>query len=189
MEEEKIESNGKLLLLEFKKNVSRKREKKLLGKNTELVPILGERRHSKEELEQVKLTLKPVYSSFPRLQKSLYQFKFSLPKYGSITNIDHNLNINSTWYSVIISWNYLLGLGIVGFPYIYSKVGWICLLQVIVVGLACLKTTELLRHIQYIFALESYPEIAEEAIGYSGRLLITLLFSMILNYQNHFLVA
>jgi hypothetical protein len=104
-------------------------------------------------------------------------------------NIDHNLNINSTWYSVIISWNYLLGLGIVGFPYIYSKVGWICLLQVIVVGLACLKTTELLRHIQYIFALESYPEIAEEAIGYSGRLLITLLFSMILNYQNHFLVA
>ena len=179
MEEQKIESESEHRSLSyFKYNVKRKRERLSL-KNSELIPVLSrERRHSKEELESVKLSLKPVYSSFPRLQhSSLYQFKFSLPKYGSINSgIDHNLNINSYLYSIAISWNYLLGYGVVGFPFIYLKTGWTSLVQLIVVGIACNKTTDLLRHIQYIFALESYPEIAEEAIGYKGRLLTTLIF-------------
>lgn len=181
-EECKSETVSASLFSEYKQYLQRKRERIFAQNQDELVPIFNkQRRYSKEELESVKSSLKPVYSSFPRLKHHFIP-KFNSPflspfQYGqqdpSEITIDSMLSFQS---SIFVTSNYFIGLGILIFPFIYSTTGLLGLIQILVVGLICAHTAKLLQRIQYTYALESYADIAECSLGYIWRVILSYLF-------------
>ena len=181
-EECKSETASASLFSEYKHYLQRKRERIYAQNQDELVPIFNkQRRYSKEELETVKLSLKPVYSSFPRLKHHFIP-KFNSPflspfQYGqqdpSEITIDSMLSFQS---SIFVTSNYFIGLGILIFPFIYSTTGLLGLIQILVVGIICAHTAKLLQRIQYTYALESYADIAECSLGYTWRIILSYFF-------------
>ena len=171
-EELKTESNQGNLWQEYKLYLKRKREKILLAQHKdELIPI--NRRHSKEELEQVKSTLKPVYTSFPRLKRNFIP-KFNYPRFGTLDSND--TEHQSFLSSIFITSYYFIGLGILSFPYIYASTGYLSLIQLFLVGITMAYTSSLLHRIQYVCCLESYPDIVELACGYTGRVVLSYIY-------------
>ena len=179
-EECKSETATASLFSEYKQYLQRKRERIFAQNQDELVPIVNkQRRYSKEELESVKIRLKPVYSSFPRLKHHFIP-KFNSPflspfQYGqsSEITIDSMLSFQS---SIFVTSNYFIGLGILIFPFIYSTTGILGLMLILVVGIICAQTAKLLQRIQYSYALESYADIAECSLGYTWRIILSYLF-------------
>ena len=171
------------LFSEYKQYLQRKRER-ILRSNAqhqdELIPIVNkQRRYSKEELENVKSQLKPVYSSFPRLKHHFIP-KFNSPFLSpfqyqdpSLITVESTLSFRS---SIFVTSNYFIGLGILSFPFIYSTTGFLGLVQILVVGIGMASTAKLLQKIQYTYALESYADIAECCLGYNWRIILSYLF-------------
>lgn len=169
-EETKFEKPS--LWQELKANIKKKREILLVQNDSELIPI-NQRKHSKEELEQVRTTLRPVYTSFPKLQRSFVpKFCTSLQDTNDITS-NEQLSFVST---IIVTCNYFVGLGVLVIPYIYSRTGVMLLLHILLVGIVMSKTANILHRIQYIFGLESYPDIVETSLGYNWRIVLSYLF-------------
>lgn len=169
-EETKVEKPS--LWQELKANIKKKREILLVQNDSELIPI-NQRKHSKEELEQVRTTLRPVYTSFPKLQRSFVpKFCTSLQDTNDITS-NEQLSFVST---IIVTFNYFVGLGVLVIPYIYSRTGVMLLLQILLVGIVMRHTANILHRIQYIFGLESYPDIVETSLGYNWRIMLSYLF-------------
>jgi hypothetical protein len=105
---------------------------------------------------------------------------------GDINNTDNNGISFPTWKehsmrdstvleAILNSVNYFVGIGVLSIPYAL-KAGWIYVLNMILLGIVFGITGELIGLCQQKLGSKTYPDIAEAAFGFTGRIIVSIVY-------------
>lgn len=100
---------------------------------------------------------------------------------GDVTGIslptwrEHSMRDSTVVEAILNSVNYFVGIGVLSIPYAMRS-GWICVVNMLVLGVVFGITGELIGLCQQKLGSKTYPDIAEAAFGFTGRILVSIVY-------------
>lgn len=88
---------------------------------------------------------------------------------------EHSMRDSTVVEAILNSVNYFVGIGVLSIPYAMRS-GWICVVNMLVLGVVFGITGELIGLCQQKLGSKTYPDIAEAAFGFTGRILVSIVY-------------